>query len=159
MTPCKPSTVCTFTTGYVPVMVLSEEEDTWICPTMPISLTYHNVNFLLIETALCPTRATPLSGIGGICGWHWQRSSVWFFLHPHLWKGTSVQGHTTPYCTTSKTAWQHKHTALLHRWCFYIFVQNCTVELLGTCSRVDQTFTFTLKRGRRPHLLQRGNIW
>lgn len=50
-----------------------------------------------------------------------------------------LQGQKTPHCTTSKMAWRHKHMALLHQRCFYIFVSNCTVELLGTCSLVDET--------------------
>lgn len=37
-----------------------------------------------------------------------------------------LQGQKTPYCTTSKMAWRHKHMALLHQRCFYIFVSNCS---------------------------------
>lgn len=40
---CKPSTSSTMKTGPVPVVVLSEEGDRWICPAMPILLTCHDV--------------------------------------------------------------------------------------------------------------------
>lgn len=137
---CKPSTV---TTGPVPVMVFSDGGNWWISPC-GIS------QILLIKTALCPT---PLSGI-----WSIRQSFLRFFSHLHLWKGTSAQRHKIPYCTTSKVAWQHKHMALSHQWCFYIFLYR-TALLSFSGLAVGWRWNFYLYSERGPHSLQRGSIW
>lgn len=90
------------------------------------------------------------------------RSSVWFLLHPHLWKGTSVQGHITPYCTTSKVAWQQKPMVLLHQWCvndvFTFLYRTALLSFLGLAVGWWNLYLYA-ERGKRPHLLQRGSIW
>lgn len=135
-TPCKPGTVCTFQTGSMPVTVLlwrKMDQSVQLCPFY-----WHITTFSWSKTALSPTRQHLLVAFEASVGDILQRSSVW--------KGTSVQGRIiTPYCTTSKTAWWYTETplALLHQWCFYIFLYRTALLLsfLGVCRQVDETFT------------------
>lgn len=90
-----------------------------ICQTMPILLTYHNVNFFLTEIAWCPTRVAFEASVGDICREALYDSHYILTCEKRHWcRATSPHN----YCTTSKMAWQHTHVALLHQWCFYIFV-------------------------------------
>lgn len=94
MLPCKSSTACTFETDAVSVMVLSAGEtggSIKLCPFPHISLCYLSAyqNSMMFNMR---------DRYWGICGRHLQRCPVWFPSPPHVWKGTSVQGHiTSPY--------------------------------------------------------------
>lgn len=76
-----------------------------------------------------------------------------FFIQSPQWNGTS--GQITPYCTTSKTAWEHRHMALLHRWCFYLLYKTALRSFVGLWQLVSETFT-TQRGNRPPSWVQRG---
>lgn len=91
------------------------------------------------------------------------RSSLWISSHPNLWKGTSVQGLITPYCTTSKMAWQHKPMALSHRLnvlmvFLHVLYRTALLSFLGLAVGWWNFYLYS-ERGKCPHILQRGSIW
>lgn len=136
-----------------------KEGDRWIRPTMPILLTYHNVDFLLSCIALCPTWPTSLSGIWSIFGLHLQRSSVWFSLYPQPVKRDfcagphdsilyNQQNGMTTQANGFVTSMMLLHFCIeLHCWAFWDLQSGCWNLYLYS------------ERGKCPHLLQRGSIW